>query len=283
MAEPAFTACEAAVRKADFDRYLAALFAPAAVRPHLFALYAFNYEVAKTAETVSQPTLGLIRLQWWKDAIGELYLGARIREHATLRALAETVHAHDLPRVFFEALIEARENDLEETPFADMAQLEAYADATSSHVMRLALRVLADGVGLDPGLDAIAREAGIAYALTGLLRALPHHAAQRRLMLPLSTVNAAGLSPDDIFSGKMSVRLSALIATIAEAAHTHFDEAHARAIARRFLPALLPAVLTQVYLKRLTRRGFDPFRDATDVPVHRRQLAMLSAMLRARL
>src|SRR4051812_38394032 len=165
--------CESLVRKTDTDRYLTALFASAPLRPHLFALYAFNYEVAKTAESVSQPIAGQIRLQWWRDTIEEIYAG-KTREHEVVKALAETIVAHNLPSHLFETLIEARESDLEETPFADMAALETYADATSGHVMRLASRILGAGVVL----DETGRRAGLAYGLTGLLRAFPFHAAR---------------------------------------------------------------------------------------------------------
>jgi phytoene synthase len=54
------------VRRHDRDRYMTALFAPAARREALFALYAFNYEIARVREAVTQPTLGQIRLQWWR-------------------------------------------------------------------------------------------------------------------------------------------------------------------------------------------------------------------------
>jgi phytoene/squalene synthetase len=271
-------ASEAAIRKADFDRYLAALFAPALVRPRLFALYAFNYEVAKTAETVSQPTLGLIRLQWWRDAIAELYAG-RTRNHPTVRALSEVIIAHNLPRALFEELIAARENDLERAPFADIASLEAYADATSGHVMRLSLRIL----GAGDQFDGAAREAGIAYALTGLLRALPYHAAQRRLMLPLAAVRPLDLSMEDIFARRAGPNISQLIGTIAALARGHLRAGAAEPIPRRFMPALLPAALVLVYLKRMTGAGFDPFHDVTDVAILRRQFAMLIAMTRGRI
>jgi phytoene/squalene synthetase len=46
------------VRTADPDRYFSTLFAPAALRPCLFALYALNAELARVAQTVREPMLG---------------------------------------------------------------------------------------------------------------------------------------------------------------------------------------------------------------------------------
>jgi phytoene synthase len=200
------------------------------------------------------------------------------------RALYQTVQAKALPRALLEAMIDVRENDLDEAPFADWAKLEAYADATSGHVMRLAARILGAGdPGSNPGLDEVAREAGVAYALAGLLRALPFHATRRRLMLPVEALRIVSLSQEQIFSGIMNANLTALIALVAARAREHLRIAHQSQVPRAFLPALLPASLVPLYLKTLTRPGFNPFRDPTDVAIHRRQLAMLRAMLRRRL
>ncbi|HEY4547783.1 MAG TPA: squalene/phytoene synthase family protein, partial [Pedomonas sp.] len=69
------------VRRHDRERYLTALFAPADRREALFALYAFNYEVAKTREAVTEKTLGRIRLEWWRETIDGIYAGATPRAH----------------------------------------------------------------------------------------------------------------------------------------------------------------------------------------------------------
>ena len=273
-----FPSLEETIRKSDYDRYAAAVFAPASVRRHLFALYAFNHEIAKTAETVREVLAGQIRLQWWRDAIRELREG-KTREHPVVLALAETLQAHDLPQILFDQMIDAREWDLDEMPFQDMASLEAYADATSGNVMRLAARILGAGERLDGGL----REAGIAYAIAGLLRAMPYRAAERRLVLPVASLRAAGASPDEIFAGKASGALTAVFAEMAEASRVHLCAAREISTPRKFLPALLPAVLIPLHLKVLTKAGFNPFRDVVDIPIYRRQLAMLGVVMRGRL
>lgn len=271
-------ACEALVRRTDCDRYLATLFAPPQRRAYLFALYAFNYEIAKTSGSVSQPVMGQIRLQWWREAVEEIYSG-RVRQHEVVLALAETVRAGDLPRGLLDGLIDAREHDLDETPFADWASLEAYADATSGHIMRLAARIL----GANSELDEAAREAGIAYALAGFLRSFAYHASRRRLILPKQALRAVSLSEEQIFSGTMDGKMTALFASTAERARDHLKRTRTARVARAVLPALLPGALVPRYLKILTRSGFNPFRDFTEIAVHRRQLAMLGAMMRGRI
>ncbi len=272
-----FLACAQAVRAADYDRYLSVLFAPREKRDALFALYAFNFEVSKTAEAVSAPTLGLIRLQWWREAIEGIYEG-RPRKHEVIAALGATIAAHELPRALFDALIDAREQDLAQTPFATMDELEFYADATSGHLMRLAARILDAGVTL----DGAAREYGISYALTGLLRAFPFHAAKGRLMLPLDRVVASGTTPEEIFAGHThNIRI--LTDGIAAAALAHFSAASPPRVPRAHLAALLPAALIRPYLKHMQREGFDPYRDPAELSIPRRQIAMLGAILRGRI
>ena len=72
MSSTRLSYCADQVRRQDRERYLTALFAPAGRREDLFALYAFNLEVAKTAEVVSEAMVGRIRLQWWREAIEEI-------------------------------------------------------------------------------------------------------------------------------------------------------------------------------------------------------------------
>jgi phytoene synthase len=145
--------------------------------------------------------------------------------------------------------------------------------------MRMAARIL----GAGERLDGAAREAGIAYAIAGLLRAMPYRAAERRLVLPVASLRAAGASPDDVFTGKASGALTAVFAEMAGASHAHLRAAREISTPRKFLPALLPAVLVPLHLKVLTKVGFNPFRDVVDIPIYRRQLAMLFAVMTGKL
>ena len=63
--------CRIQCRTYDYDRYFAAVTAPADIRRGLLALYAFNYEIASIRERVSETLIGEMRLQWWRDTISE--------------------------------------------------------------------------------------------------------------------------------------------------------------------------------------------------------------------
>ena len=121
--------CAREVRHHDRARYLSSLFALEDRREDLFALYAFNLEVAKTAEVVSEPMLGQIRLQWWRECLDEIY-GGTPRRHEVALPLNRAVLRHDLTRARFDDLIDAREGDLSAEPPEDLARLETYAEAS---------------------------------------------------------------------------------------------------------------------------------------------------------
>ncbi len=258
MAE-ALSYCAAEVRRADYDRFLTVLFAPAAAREHLFALYAFNHEIARVRETVSEPMLGQVRLQWWREAIARLYeagiYGGPAREHAVVEALAAAVAAARLPRAGFEALIDAREFDLAGRPPETLAALEAYCEASSSQLLWLAAQLLG---ATDDATRAKLRHLGIAWALTGLIRAIPFHARARRQYVPADIAREAGLSEDALFALRPSAELRRAAAALAARAERHIEQARAAPPADRAARSLtLFATLAHAYLRLLRRRGYD--------------------------
>jgi NADH dehydrogenase [ubiquinone] 1 alpha subcomplex assembly factor 6 len=255
MAE-ALSYCAAEVRRWDYDRYLAGLFAPAAARERLFALYAFNHEIAKVRETVREPMLGQIRLQWWREAIAGIYEG-KIRKHPVVEALACAIGganaAANPARAGFEALIDAREFDLAGRAPASLAELEAYCAGTSSQLLWLAAEMLgARGEGTREAL----RPVGIAWALTGLVRAIPFHARARRQYIPADIAAATGLTEEALFSLKPSAELHCAAAELAACAERHLASISGRA-ERAARPLMLMATLARAYLHRLRRSGHE--------------------------
>lgn len=258
------------VRLHDHDRFLTLLFAPSAKRPALTALYAFNVEIARIAELVTEPMMGHIRLQWWRETLEGLPRG-ETRGHAAAEALYE---AGGIPLDKLQALIDARERDLSEEAFPDLAALEAYAGETSSALMMIAAEIL---VGEDEAQKAKAaiRHAGIAYALTGILRALPVHASQGRLLLPADSLGRHEVDPHDVLAGRMTDGLRAAMGDVARAAREHLAAARAASFNAALLPALFPASFCDRYLDIIARPGFDPFKQPVEVPAFRRQLRLM--------
>ena len=280
--------CGQQVRLHDNDRYLTALLAPADRREALFALFAFNVEVAKTREAVSEPMVGQIRLQWWRDAISEVYAG-EVRDHQVLRPLATAVERHQLSRQLFDTLIDAREFDLADRPPDTLAELTGYVEGTSSSLIRLAVEVLQPGGGtadvavLGPAYDA-AKLIGISWGLTGLLRAVVFHAAAKRQYLPVDIMRDAGADLADLFELRGGSALARVVRRLADAAQAHLQAGRdiRQDVPSVALPALLPGTLAQMYLRRIARKDHDVFGNPILINQPSRQLRLLRAVLTGR-
>jgi phytoene synthase len=263
---------EISLRKTDEDRYHAALFAPVEKRRQLFALYAFHHEIARVAESTREPMMHAIRLQWWREAVEGAREG-KPRQHDVVIALADLFAKVDLPRELFDAMIDAREDDVADVTFPDLLVLEKYCDATSGSLMRLASRILGEAH------DDLAHLAGVTHALAGILRAIPFHAARGKVYLPLDFLSEAGTSREEILQTHSGKKLGPVIARIAKFAREHL--AAGRGIKPgAALPAFLPAATSPLYLKRVTAPDFDAFRTPVEIPLYRRQFAMLRASWR---
>jgi len=248
--------CAEQVRLHDRDRYLTALFAPDSRRDALFALYAFNLEISRVREAISERLIGEMRLQWWRDALDAIYGGSKPPAHPVAESLATAIGRHKLDCVLFNRLIDARGHDLDDEPPADLPALLGYARDTSASLVQLALGVLEVS---DDDAIAAAGDVGIAYALAGLLRAVPFHASQKRLYLPRTLYEAAGLDMGKLFGLKPNPVLPEVVQPIAAKARAHLTQARKRAVPRAALAGLLPAVVADAALDRLERAGFDPF------------------------
>jgi phytoene synthase len=236
---------DAEVRRADEDRWLASRFAPQPVRKRLVAVYALNHEIARTAETVHQAAIGDIRLQWWREAAGEVLAGAAPRAHPVVQAFAEANAETPFAPDLLDSLIDARRADLEPAPFAAWEKLDAYLDATAGVVMRLAFTAC----GARDEADVI-QAAARAWGYAGLMRAASHWRARGRSFLP------PGGDPH---------------AMLARARAAYQDaRAGARALPAQAFPALGYLALTPGYLNALER-------GQTSQPLIFRQVKLIAA------
>ena len=164
----------------------------------MFALYAFNLEVARIRELARGPLAGEIRLQWWSDVLaGERH--GEWQGHPVAAALTATIEAYGLTRSRFAKLVDARRFDLYTDAMQTLADLEAYADAVSTTLIMLSAQILAAGREADIG--EVAHHAGVAYAIAGLLNAFPIHARQGQLFVPIEVLQRHGADRQALAAG----------------------------------------------------------------------------------
>jgi 15-cis-phytoene synthase len=272
--------CAELVRAADRDRYIATLFAPAELRGALHGLYAFNIEVARVREAAREPLPGEIRLQWWRDVVnGER--GGEASANPVAAALLAAVAHHRISIAKLNALLDASRFDLYDEPMARLADLEAYARNTGSTLIALAAQILA---GANASLtEMIAGHAGMASAITAVLRTFPLHAARGQLYVPIELLSRHGAVPQEIFAGRSSAGLNSALAELREIARRHLvaTQQHLSGLPREALPAFLPLALVRPSLDRLER--CDAFAPAEISPWRRQWLIWRAARKPARL
>ncbi len=206
--QDAYAHCEALVRAADKDRFLAALFAPAERRRHLYALYAFNGEIARVRELAREALPGEIRLQWWRDAL-EGEARGEVSANPVAAALLDTVAKCGLSVEPLIRLLDAHAFDLYDDAIATLADLDAYGRDTDGTLMGLAARVLS---GDDAA--AAAASAGIACAVTSRLRSFAADVARRQLFVPQELLDRHGVARAAIEARQNSPELRAALADL---------------------------------------------------------------------
>jgi phytoene synthase len=258
------------MRRDDADRWLASFFIPQPLRQHVFAIYAFNLEIARVREIVSEPLLGEIRYQWWRDAL-EAPDGADVAANPVAAALLDTVEKFNLPKAQLVQLIDARTFDLYDDPMAGITAFEAYAASTTSNLFRL-VRQIADEEDIGGGLG-VAEHGGIAYAITGLLRALPWHSARGQIYVPSEILEQAAADRTDFALGRTTPEICNALAELRNLARTHLEifDTRIAGLPDKSQAPYLPVSLCELYLKQMEKRRYDPFTTPIVLPQWRRQ------------
>ncbi|MDX2264448.1 MAG: phytoene/squalene synthase family protein [Hyphomicrobiales bacterium] len=251
------------VRNFDRNRYWSALFAPEPIRAHLLALYAYNVELSRIPEQVNEAMFGEVRLQWWRDALDPLNEDGPTG-HPVADALMRTRAAFDIPHAALIDMAEARLFDLGREMTPDAPTLDAYLQRTAGAIFRLGCRIAGvEAERAEPACAAAAR----AYGLTGLLRALPYHAARGRLFLPADHFAAHGVDPYALLRGEARPELHRALTYLRADARRHLQDARAslRGISPASLTVFLPLALIEPYLDRLARPERRPLLDIVEL------------------
>jgi phytoene synthase len=270
----AFDHCEELVRAHDKDRYLATLFAPAQQRGPLFALYAFDLEIASIRDRAREPMPGEIRLQWWREVI-EGERAGEATAHPVAAALTETITRFDLLRARLIELTEARAFDLYDDPMLTFDMLEGYLRRTAATIFELATLICGAAA------PYAAERAGLACGITALLRSFALNVSRRQLFVPVDALEREA-APEEIFAGQSSPWLVNALGMLRTRAREHLQsfEAALPRVPVAALPALLPVALVPGYLALMERRDYDPFHSAIELPQWRRQWTLWRAARR---
>jgi len=249
--------CAGLVRTHDFARYAATLFVPAALRRGLLALYAFNVEISRIRDQVTQPLPGEIRLQWWSDMLAGAAHGGG-EGNPVAAELLLTVRTWDLPVERLSRLLEEHQFDLYNDPMPTLSALEGYLNETSAVLFALAAQMAGWQFG---EIEHLARHAGLAQGIAQVVAALPRDASRRRLFVPLQLLESHDSAIEELFAGRQPPNLRAALDRLIGEAAAHETTARALLAAAppEVRPVFLPLALVGRELLRMSRADHDPF------------------------
>ncbi|XP_067887658.1 NADH dehydrogenase (ubiquinone) complex I, assembly factor 6 [Heterodontus francisci] len=249
--------CMQLVRNRDYEGFLSSLLLPPEFHSSVFALRAFNVELAQVQDFVSQKTIGLMRMQFWKQLIEDIYSDNPPHQPIAIE-LWKAVRKHKLTKRWFQRIIDEREKNLNEKAYKNIQELESYAENAQSSFIYLMLEVL--GVK-DIHADHAASHIGKAQGIVTCLRATPYHCMQRKVYLPLDICLLHGVSQEDFIRGNREKNVRDVVFDVASQAHVHLE--HARTFSKnvpsKACPAFLQTVVLDDYLDRIRKVDFDVF------------------------
>ncbi|XP_064248114.1 NADH dehydrogenase (ubiquinone) complex I, assembly factor 6 isoform X1 [Passer domesticus] len=249
--------CAELVRKRDYEGFLCSLLLPAESRTSAFALRAFNVELAQIKDSITQKTTGLMRMQFWRDAVEDIY-GDNPPHQPVATELWRAVKRHNLTKMWFMKIIDEREKNLDDRPYRNIQELETYAENTQSALLYLTLETL--GVR-DIHADHAASHIGKAQGIVTCLRATPYHCTRQKVFLPMDICMLHGVSQEDFIRGKQEKNVRDVIYDIASQAHIHLE--HARSFSKKVpvkaYPAFFCTVALDDYLYNMRKVDFNIF------------------------
>jgi phytoene synthase len=269
----AYEHCATLARTHARDQWLSALYASANARRALFALASFEYEIRHALKRAHNPTLAAIRLAWWREAISGERQAEAAGNPVTLALLA-AIEDYALPQVWLEAMLDARLHEIAPDDDFNLAAFRAFADESEGARLKLAARIAADGADLDSaGAHA---PAGMALALTRVLKDLPFKAGSAPTLIPADVAARHGASAADFDARRATPGVVAACAELRGLASAELAEAERRlrSSAPEILPAFIPLGPLRLDLDRLERNAARPFDAASEVSPLRRQWAI---------
>jgi phytoene synthase len=249
--------CADLVRTHDFARYAATLFVPTEQRRALLALYAFNTEISRVREHVTQPLPGEVRMQWWTDMLAGAGHGG-VEGNPVAAELLLTIRNFRLPVEPLTRLIQEHQFDLYNDPMPSMAALEGYINDTAAALFMLAAAVAARP---SAGIEHLARHAGLAQGLTQVVANLPLDASRGQLFVPQQVLQRHGSGIEEVFAGKQTPTVRAALDQLIGEAQRHLKTAFAllAEVQPEARPIFLPLALVRRDLVRMSRADTDPF------------------------
>jgi len=256
--------CAGEVRRGEAWAFLCAAVLEPGERARVLATRAFAGEAERAALSGRQPSLALMRLRWWRDAVGRSARGDA-PDQPVARALGE-VYADAAAaerrapnKGWLLRVLQAREREVQgDGTWTSLEALERHAEATEGALLHFNLEAAGH---IDAGADHAASHLGKALGLCRNLRGTAPQLQAQRLCLPADLCGKHCVEREALYGGEVSDGFLEVVWEVASQAKLHLDEARRLApeVPAAARPLFLPAVPASLYLDALERHNFNPF------------------------
>jgi phytoene synthase len=246
--------CQQKAAASGSSFYYSFLFLAAPRRRAITALYAFCREVDDVVDETAEMQIAAAKLAWWRAEVANLYRGNP--QHPVTRALQPFIQEYALSQEHLNEIIDGMEMDLTQTRYLDWAALERYCHRVAGVVGLLAARIFGYR---DARTLEYARDLGIAFQLTNIIRDVGEDARKNRIYLPMDELKRFDVPAADILNARETPQFNALMRFQDERARGWYDKALAALAAedrRAQRPGLIMAAIYKALLDEIGRDDF---------------------------
>jgi phytoene synthase len=246
--------CQQKAAQSGSSFYYSFMFLPPERRRGIVALYAFCREVDDVVDEVTDPEVARAKLAWWRREIAAAYGGSP--QHPVAQALQPVVARFALPQAHLQTIVDGMAMDLEQARYPDFAGLETYCHRVAGVVGLLSAEIF--GRTEARTLD-YARDLGIAFQLTNIIRDVGEDARRGRIYLPQDELARFGVAPSTLLRAEGGDAFRALMAFQVERARSWYDRAMAALPAadrRAQKTGLIMAAIYRTLLDEIARDGY---------------------------
>jgi phytoene synthase len=246
--------CQQKTARSGSSFYYSFLFLPPDRRRAITALYAFCREVDDVVDEVSDPTLARTKLAWWRSEVSATFMGAP--QHPVALALKPVVAQYRLPEEHFQTVIDGMAMDLDRSRYFDFTELERYCHCVAGVVGLMSAEIFGY---VNPATRQYARDLGIAFQLTNIIRDVGEDARRGRIYLPQDELTAHGVTASAILKAESGDGLISLIRDqVARARRWYAQAFDALAPEDRVpqRPGIIMAAIYRTLLEEIERDGY---------------------------
>jgi 15-cis-phytoene synthase len=250
--------CQQKAAASGSSFYYSFLFLPRERRRAITALYAFCREVDDVVDETSDPQIAATKLAWWRVEVANLYAGKP--QHPVSQALLPFTGRYSLSQENLGEIIDGMEMDLNQSRYLDWPGLERYCHRVAGVVGLLAARIFGYR---DARTLEYARELGIAFQLTNIIRDVGEDARKNRIYVPMDDMKRFNVTAADILNARETAEFKQLMKFEARRADDYYAKAFAALPAEDRKAQRAGLIMAAIYRALLVEIETDGFRVLT--------------------